>query len=128
MIGTPWSNIFFVEIVEFVRTETSSISRWTYDVKEVVFQNPASDKPQIIAVGDVTTYKALNVYEYSNTATVEMGITISSLPGDYRAQPIPTGTIVPAFMASGDETDTSIESGTMVMLLWPNQFDGTCDE
>jgi hypothetical protein len=92
----------------------------------VVFQNPASDKPQIIAVGDVTTYKALNVYEYSNNATVEMGITISSLPGDYRAQPIPTGTIVPAFMASGDETDTSIESGTMVMLLWPNQFDGAC--
>tara|TARA_R100000951_G_scaffold107490_1_gene102905 strand:+ start:105 stop:491 length:387 start_codon:yes stop_codon:yes gene_type:complete len=128
VIGTPWSNIFFVEIVDYVRTETSSIARWTYDVKQVVFQNPASDKPEIITVGDVKTYKAFNVYEYSNNASYDMGISISSLPGDYRAQVIPAGTVVPAFTASGDQTDTSIESGTMIMLLWPNQFDGTCDE
>ncbi len=136
MIGTPWSNIFFVEVTDYVRIEVDDpdpenpvvLSRWIYDVKQVVFQTPAKDKPEVISVGLVKTYKALNVYEYSNTETTDMGISIEDLPGDFELKPVPTGTIVPAFMASGFQTDTSLESGAMIMLLWPNQFDGVCTD
>jgi len=136
MIGTPWSNISFFEVTGNARIEVDDpdpenpvvLSRWIYDVKQVVFQNPAKDKPEIITVGDVKTYKALNVYEYSNTETTDMGIAIEDLPGDFELKPVPTGTIVPAFVSSGDQTDQSIESGTMLMILWPNQFDGTCTD
>ena len=43
-------------------------------------------------------------------------------------QPIPNDTIVPAFIANGRAADTEATKGAMVMLLFPNQFDGDCDE
>ena len=64
---------------------------------------------------------AINLLEQGNTATVQMGITISTLPGTYELKPIPNNAIVSGTYLSAQNVD-------FIVLSWPNQFDGDCEE
>lgn len=59
----------------------------------------------------------LNVFEMANTSTHSMGIAHADLPGTYELQPIPNDTIVPIWAHPNG-----------FITLWPNQFDGDCEE
>jgi|TARA_R110000824_G_scaffold315246_1_gene502324 hypothetical protein len=126
MIGTPWSNLVFVKVVSATAIE-GAFFRWSYDVQLVKFQNPASGVPTVPTEGTWRVIKAFNIYEYANTATTAMGISIASLPTGFSLDSVPVGSIVPASIASGSIDDTSITSGTLFMIQWPNQFNGTCE-
>ena len=48
-----------------------------------------------------------------------MGINPALLPGTYELKPIPNNAIVIGTYVSAQDAD-------FIVLLWPNQFDGTC--
>ena len=127
MIGTPWHNLLPMKIVSSEEI-TGESGRWEYMVQVVEFGELAKDTPTVptIPSGGPEEYKAYNLYEYSNTSSSHMGIDPDDLPGDYELQPVPNGTIVPAFIANGLEADTSATAGSLIVILYPNQFDGDC--
>ena len=61
----------------------------------------------------------INLYEQGNTSSSHMGINPTLLPGTYELKPIPNDTILPGTYVSAQDAD-------FIVLLWPNQFDGTC--
>lgn len=127
MIGTPWHNLVPVQVIE--STQVAS-GRWQYVVQVVQFGSSAQDVPTVptVPAGGPTQLIAYNMYEYANTSSSHMGVNPTSLIGTYALQPIPTGSIVPAFIANGRAADANTTNGVMVMLLWPNQIDGACEE
>lgn len=127
MIGTPWHNVVPVKVIE--STQVAS-GRWQYVVQVVEFGSSVQDVPDVptIPAGGPKQLIAYNMYEYANTSSSHMGVNPTSLIGTYALQPIPTGSIVPAFIANGRAADANATNGVMVMLLWPNQIDGACEE
>ena len=128
MIGTPWHNVVMMKVISSESIENTS-GRWAYVVQVVKFGPEAKDVPEVAAapLPVPTEYTAYNLYEYANTTASHMGIDPGTLPGDYELKPIPNDSIVPAFWANGLAADTSSTNGSLVMLLWPNQFDGDCE-
>lgn len=127
MIGTPWHNLAPFKIISS-QAITGESGRWEYTVQVVEYGSSVEDVPDvpIVPAGGPVQYKAYNMYEYANTTTSHMGIDPATLPGLFELKPIPNDSIVPAFIAAGTATDANATNGTMVMLLWPNQFEGTC--
>jgi len=127
MIGTPWHNVVMMKVISSESIPDAS-GRWSYVVQVVNFGPNASDVPEVAAspLPVPTEYTAYNLYEYANTTTSHMGVTVP-IPGtNFELKPIPDNTIVPAFWANGLAADTTSTDGSLVMLLWPNQFDGAC--
>ncbi len=129
MIGTPWHNVCPVKIISSTAIDGES-GRWQYLVQVVEFGSSVTDVPTVptVPAGGPEQLKAYNMYEYNNTSSSHMGVDPASLEGTFALQPIPNDTIVPAFIANGRAADTEATKGAMVMLLFPNQFDGDCDE
>ena len=127
MIGTPWHNLCPVRVSSSTPIAGES-GRWQYTVQVVQFGSSVTDLPTVPAIpsGGPKELKAYNMFEYANTSAAHMGVDPASLEGTYALQPIPTGTIVPAFIANGRIGDANATNGVMVLLLWPNQFDGDC--
>lgn len=125
MIGTPWNNVVMMKVIDSSAIEDTE-GRWLYTVQPVKFGSSQKFIPFVSTVVPPKEYKAINLWEYNNTLTESMGILIADLPGSYELKRIPDGSIVPAFMANGLESDSNATGGTMVMILWPNQFDGDC--
>jgi len=122
MLGV--TSVRYMKVIESTAVPTDPAggvsNRWKYQLESINFD------PQTGVVGSPTEKFVLpqatvwNVFEMSNTELVAMGITIANLPGTFVLQPVPTGTIVPAWLTMDD---TNKWTG---FLLWPNQFDGAC--
>tara|TARA_E500000305_G_C3956392_1_gene204796 strand:+ start:309 stop:692 length:384 start_codon:yes stop_codon:yes gene_type:complete len=127
MIGTPWHNLSPVKVISSSAIAGQS-GRWLYMVQAVQFGSSVEDVPTVptIPTGGPKEYKAYSMFEYANTASSHMGVDPTSLAGNFALQPIPDDTIVPAFISNGIASDPNATEGSMVLLLWPNQFDGTC--
>ena len=125
MIGTPWHNVVMMKVISSSAINDTT-GRWLYTVQPVKFGSSQTNTPFVSTVVPSKEYKAVNLWEFNNTPTESMGILIQSLPGSYELKPIPDDSIVPAFWANGLESDPQATGGTMVVLLWPNQFDGFC--
>ena len=111
--ATPWDEA------------TPDLRRWYYQFELVEYDplgpvGPTNSFSTTIEVPDNSgpgQYTLLNVFEMANTATHSMGIAHADLPGTYELQPIPTDTIVPIWAHPNG-----------FITLWPNQFDGECEE
>jgi hypothetical protein len=122
MIGGYLNNI--EPAVHTFKVRSSSViddNRWKYVVQPVAVQLLETDAPVTAAPADEAFFEAWNVYEIANTADLAMGIAVADLPGTFELQAIPTDSIVPGFYTQGEER-------MAVLLFWPNQFDGDCEE
>lgn len=99
-----------VSSTEQVDDNDNGQNRWDYQVN---FGN-WNDETTLATVSD---FEAENIWEKSNTSSVVMGITISSLPGSYSLQPCPNETFVMGFFSP---------ISMKWLFQWPNQFDGNC--
>jgi hypothetical protein len=108
---------------QFWRVQSSTATnsgQWKYTVISVL-PRVATD-PEDLTWDDVAQtgfLNAINLYEQGNTSSSHMGINLTTLPGTYELKPIPDNTIVPGTYVSAQDAD-------FIVLLWPNQFDGTC--
>jgi hypothetical protein len=108
---------------QFWRVQSSTPTnsgQWKYTVISV--EPRVATDPEDLTWDDVAQtgfINAINLYEQGNTSSSHMGISVSSLPGSFVLQPIPDDTIVPGTYVSAQDAD-------FIVLLWPNQFDGTC--
>ena len=108
---------------QFWRVQSSTATnsgQWKYTVISV--EPRVATDPEDLTWDDVAQtgfLNAINLYEQGNTSSSHMGISVSSLPGSFVLQPIPDDTIVPGTYVSAQDAD-------FIVLLWPNQFDGTC--
>ena len=108
---------------QFWRVQSSTATnsgQWKYTVISV--ESRVATDPEDLTWDDVAQtgfINAINLYEQGNTSSSHMGISVSSLPGSFVLQPIPDDTIVPGTYVSAQDAD-------FIVLLWPNQFDGTC--
>ena len=108
---------------QFWRVQSSTATnsgQWKYTVISV--EPRVATDPEDLTWDDVAQtgfINAINLYEQGNTSSSHMGISVSSLPGSFVLQPIPDDTIVPGTYVSAQDAD-------FIVLLWPNQFDGTC--
>jgi hypothetical protein len=108
---------------QFWRVQSSTPTnsgQWKYTVISV--EPRVATDPEDLTWDDVAQtgfLNAINLYEQGNTSSSHMGISVSSLPGSFVLQPIPDDTIVPGTYVSAQDAD-------FIVLLWPNQFDGTC--
>ena len=104
-----------------VQSSTPTLSgKWKYTVISV--EPRVATDPEDLTWDDVAQtgfLNAINLYEQGNTSSSHMGISVSSLPGSFVLKPIPDNTIVPGTYVSAQDVD-------FIVLLWPNQFDGTC--
>jgi len=122
MVGGYLNNIEpAVHTFEVVSAEVLDANRWLYVVKPSAVQVLDTDAPVHATATSAAFFKAWNVYEISNSSTSAMGIDPATLPGTYELKPIPTGSIVPGFYTQGEER-------MAVLVMWPNQFDGACEE
>lgn len=124
MYGNTTEPRFDVEQpTQFWRVQSSTATnagQWKYTV--IAVEPRVGDDPEDLTWDDVAQtgfVNAINLMEQGNTATVQMGITISTLPGTYELKPIPDDAIVSGTYLSAQNTD-------FIVLLWPNQFDGAC--
>lgn len=91
---------------------TVNVYRWRYTLD--IVQLGEDDWLDFDVVPEASG--VLNVFESGNTSTTSMGILHSSLPGTYELKPCPVGTVVPMWLHPNG-----------YVMLWPNQFDGSCD-
>lgn len=104
-----------------VQSSTATNSgQWKYTVISVL-PRVATDPEDLTwdNVAQTGFLNAINLYEQGNTSSSHMGIDPTTLPGTYELKPIPDNTIVPGTYVSAQDAD-------FIVLLWPNQFDGTC--
>ena len=108
---------------QFWRVQSSTPTnsgQWKYTVISV--EPRVATDPEDLTWDDVAQtgfINAINLYEQGNTSSSHMGISVSSLPGSFVLKPIPDDTILPGTYVSAQDAD-------FIVLLWPNQFDGTC--
>ena len=108
---------------QFWRVQSSTPTnsgQWKYTVISV--EPRVATDPEDLTWDDVAQtgfLNAINLYEQGNTSSSHMGINPTLLPGTYELKPIPNDTILPGTYVSAQDAD-------FIVLLWPNQFDGTC--
>ena len=108
---------------QFWRVQSSTATnsgQWKYTVISV--EPRVATDPEDLTWDDVAQtgfINAINLYEQGNTSSSHMGINPTLLPGTYVLKAIPDDTIVPGTYVSAQDAD-------FIVLLWPNQFDGTC--
>jgi hypothetical protein len=108
---------------QFWRVQSSTPTnsgQWKYTVISV--EPRVATDPEDLTWDDVAQtgfINAINLYEQGNTSSSHMGINPTLLPGTYELKPIPNNAIVPGTYVSAQDAD-------FIVLLWPNQFDGTC--
>ena len=104
-----------------VQSSTATNSgQWKYTVISV--EPRVATDPTDLTWDDVAQtgfINAINLYEQGNTSSSHMGINPTTLPGTYELKPIPDDAIVQGTYVSAQDAD-------FIILLWPNQFDGTC--
>jgi len=103
----------------------AKLNKWIYNVRPTtlqIFDRDAGPVKQNTFV-DETYLTAYNVYETENDSETAMGIDVSlgELPGTFKLQPIPNGTVVPGWYYQGGDA-------LVIFVAWPNQFDGTCTD
>ena len=108
---------------QFWRVQSSTPTnsgQWKYTVISV--EPRVATDPEDLTWDDVAQtgfINAINLYEQGNTSSSHMGINPTLLPGTYELKPIPNNAIVIGTYVSAQDAD-------FIVLLWPNQFDGTC--
>lgn len=108
---------------QFWRVQSSTPTnsgQWKYTVISV--EPRVATDPEDLTWDDVAQtgfINAINLYEQGNTSSSHMGINPALLPGTYELKPIPNNAIVIGTYVSAQDAD-------FIVLLWPNQFDGTC--
>ena len=108
---------------QFWRVQSSTATnsgQWKYTVISV--EPRVATDPEDLTWDDVAQtgfINAINLYEQGNTSSSHMGINPTLLPGTYVLKAIPDDAIVPGTYVSAQDAD-------FIVLMWPNQFDGTC--
>ena len=121
MIGGYLNNIEpAVHTFEVTYRSELSANRWKYVVRPVSVQLLNTDDATFEHPNVPAYFSAWNIFEIGNSASSAMGIDPSTLPGTYELKPISNGTVVPGFYTQG-------EGRMVVLLFWPNQFDGACE-
>lgn len=124
MTPTPVTQLPPLSLFMVTDSETAGTNegRWIYTVRPASSFDAVVDASGnwTVEFGKVESYSfvGINVYELGNTTTTHQGVTISSIPGTYALQPIPTNRIVPGLMIDPENPK--------VLLFWPGQFDGSC--
>jgi len=122
---TGFSNVRFMKVIESEAVPTDPAggvsNRYQYQLESIVF-DPATGVVST-PTDPFTLPRACvwNLCEINNTQAVAMGVTIANLPGTFQLKPIPTGTIVPAWLSMDQDDEFT------GFCMWPNQFDGDCD-
>lgn len=94
-------------------------NRWLYEVTEVQFDDDTTATPVVAGFAHL---RVVNLAEFGNNATKESGLDIANLPGSFRLQPIPSGTLVDVFVAPTSDATNRL----VAYFNRPGEFDGDC--
>ena len=98
-------------------------NRWWYTVRPVTLQAIGGQNASLVKghSGDAPYLRAWNIYESENDQNRAAGVFLDGLKDGWTMQPIRDGTVVPGWYYQGGE-------GLSILLAWPNQFEGPCDD
>mgnify|MGYP003627201705 FL=1 len=99
------------------------LGKWVYTVKAIDWPDEYAFPTQARAESGFESTSALNIWELSNDATTQYGVTVSTLPGTYELKPVPVGAFVMVWASSAKP---DIQGFRLALFQYPNQFDGAC--
>ena len=99
------------------------LGKWVYTVKAIDWPGeyafPTASRPN----SGFESTSALNIWELSNDATTQYGITVADLPVDFELKPVPIGAFVMVWSSSAKPDSQEMR---LALFQYPNQFDGEC--